>query len=381
LGCGEEYQSVDGGRRQYHDRGRKYYCAVSGKDNGPRRDEKLWQPCATVLSLANASHEYLPGVLNHGAQCRRSLRDEIGMRSYIDFHALAEEHTSSNSASNLYFLLDHSGMPGLCQKLKQGSATWLSLFEGTKEESAQAVAPILVLVGSKGRLRVSRPFLDWIGRTGTFTSTVIVFSSPLPIRVVKDRLTTRLEVKLSENMNAMLRFFDPRILEALKKNLSVEQAEVFFSPAETWLYVDREGQLVSFRSVFNISEQYVAPLILSQEQEFALIEASEVDQVLELLRKSVPQVMQALPMPDQYEVVNDAIGTARRDGIESIYMLSMYAAVIISKGKMFKDDPLWNSFLEELKADRIGFSDEVTGIDLNVRLDNPSHRICNDAER
>jgi hypothetical protein len=271
-------------------------------------------------------------------------------------------------------------MPGLCQKLKQGSATWLSLFEGTKEESAQAVAPILVLVGSKGRLRVSRPFLDWIGRTGTFTSTVIVFSSPLPIRVVKDRLTTRLEVKLSENMNAMLRFFDPRILEALKKNLSVEQAEVFFSPAETWLYVDREGQLVSFRSVFNISEQYVAPLILSQEQEFALIEASEVDQVLELLRKSVPQVMQALPMPDQYEVVNDAIGTARRDGIESIYMLSMYAAVIISKGKMFMDDPLWNSFLEELKADRIGFSDEVTGIDLNVRLDNPPHRICNDAE-
>lgn len=269
----------------------------------------------------------------------------------MDFHAAAEELLAAHAGSNLYFLLDHGGLPGLHRELLKYSVEWASLFENTKEANALAVAPIIVSVGSENRLSMPRLLLDWLGENGIYTSSVVLLSSPLPIGCMKKRLVRRLDARLTENIDVMLRFFDPRVLESLAKILTAEQREEFFGLAISWGYVDRVGELKRIATAFNSEESFSPPLLLSQQQESALINASEVDQVLNLLRSTLPALTASLTLPDQYMFVSRQIGAARQLGLDSVLQFSLYAAAIWSEGESFVDSPSYSYFLDEIKAE------------------------------
>ena len=273
------------------------------------------------------------------------------MTPHIDFHAVAQELLAVRPSSNLYFLLDAAGLPNLHRQLLKSSVEWTSLFDCTKEASALQVAPFLVLAGSNGQLQMFRSLFGWIGKHGTFSGTVVMLSSPLDLASLRSRLAARLEVKLSEGMEAMLRFFDPRVLESLIKILPAEQAKTFFSAAEAWQYVDRTGKLVSVTTNFNTNETFVAPLLLGEQEEFALIESCEIDQVLDMLRENMPTLMTRLSTPKQAEFVGRTIFTARKQGVDSVYKFSIYAAILLSHGEAFAEGPHWTRVVEELKRE------------------------------
>jgi hypothetical protein len=290
----------------------------------------------------------------------------VNVNSYLDFRAVAEEQLAANPNSNLYFLLDHAGMPGLHRKLAGGSAEWTSLFENTKEDNALSVAPILVLIGGNGKLSLPRLLFEWIGEHGTYTSSVIMLASILSIRPMATRLATRLDVRLSENMDGMLRFFDPRIFEQLIHVLSPEQAHVFFSPAEKWWYVDRAGKLCSIHTEFDVDEKFEAPLELSDAQEFQLLDGSEPDQVLALLRENAPNLMSRLSFsdqyefPTQYEFVVRQIRAARTLGLGSAIDFVLYSSAALSYGDDFASSPIWSVLLDEAKLRGLSFSEAVS---------------------
>ena len=273
------------------------------------------------------------------------------MSARIDFRAVAEELLATHPASNVFFLLDHAGMPGLHRQLRKSSVQWSSLFDGSNEANALQVAPFLVLAGSGGRLCMFRDLFKWIGEHGTYSSSIVMVTSPLDMAPLRYRLAARLDARLSENMDAMLRFFDPRVLESLFSILSPDQAHTFFSPADDWRYVDRAGKLVTVTTPFDSEDKFIAPLVLSAQQEFALIEACAVDQVLALLRQNMPQLMAALPLSEQSTFVGRAIHTVRARGIDSIYKFSLYAAVCMSQGEAFANGPQGMCFLDQLKQD------------------------------
>jgi hypothetical protein len=289
------------------------------------------------------------------------------MSTPIDFRAVAEELLAAHPTSNLYFLLDHAGMPGLHRRLRDSSLPWASLFEGSNEENALQVAPFLVLAGSEGRLRMFRDLFKWIGEHGTYSSSVVMLTSPLDLATLHKRLAARLDLRLLENMEAMLRFFDPRVLESLLRILPTEQARTFFSPADSWRYVDRTGKLVSVTTAFDAQESFVAPLVLGQQQEFALLEACEIDQVLDLLRQNTPALMSTLSLADQSTFVGHAISTARQHGVDSVYKFSLYAAVSLSQGEEFVHGEQAVRFLANLKQDDFGSSDKLKIFDLDEK--------------
>lgn len=286
------------------------------------------------------------------------------MSTPIDFRAVALELLAAQPTSNLYFLLDHAGLPGLHRQLLRSSLEWSSLFDCSKEANAEEVAPFLVLAGSEGQLRMFRALLKWIGEHGTYSSSVALLTSPLNMETLRNRLAARLDVRLSGNMEAMLRFFDPRVLESLLRILSGEQARTFFSPAEVWRYVDRAGNLVSVPTVFDPQEKFSAPLILSEKHEFALLEACEIDQVLDLLRANLPTSMATLPISDQAKFVSRSISTARQYGIDSIFKFSIYSAVSLSQGKIFINGPQGVQFLDALKQDDFDSPENIDNFNL-----------------
>lgn len=283
----------------------------------------------------------------------------------IDFRAVAEALLAAHPMSSVYFLLDHAGTPGLHRRLRGSTVPWSSLFEGSQEANAVQVAPFLVLAGSKGRLRMFRHLFRWIGENGTYSSSVVMLTSPLDMATLRHRLAARLDLRLSENMEAMLRFYDPRVLESLFRILPGEQAGAFFSPAESWSYVDRAGKLVSVATVFDAQENFNAPLVLGEKEEFALLEACEIDQVLDLLRQNVPVLMATLPVAEHSTFVDRAIGTAKQYGFDSVYKFSLYAAVGLSQGEAFVNGPQGRQFLENLKQDDFDSHDKSEMLDLN----------------
>ena len=271
------------------------------------------------------------------------------MSDPFDFLGIVEKYVAVDPASNLYFLIDQGGMPGLYNQLVKSTVEWASLFGCTREENALAAAPILILVGVGGRLHISKKLLGWIGANARYSSSLIILSSALSSKSIERRLTSRFSVKLSEDMGAMLRFFDPRILENLVDVFNAEQAGNFFSVANIWSFFDRSGNLVKFAAKFNEKDDCNSQLELSQEQESLLLKASEVDQVSALLRQNLPEIFNKIPASSRYDYVKSKINFARMDGLDTVLDFSIYVTVLMLKGDNIVDAPFWRTFLDGLK--------------------------------
>ena len=271
------------------------------------------------------------------------------MSSYIDLSRVAENFLVAHPNSNLYFLLDQGGLPGLHGELLKSRVTWVSLFEDPAEMSALAVAPILVLICATKRVIASRSLLEWIAKKGAFSSSITIIASPLKINEIRKRLSARLDVRLSDNMEAMLRFFDPRVLESLIKIMPETQKSEFLGLAESWAYVDRAGNLIEISINFNAREDFLTPFVISRQQEYDLIEASEIDQVLDLLRSNFPGHLASIKESEQYAFVSSQVESARRLGCDSVLQFSIYASQMLLEGEGFVESPLYPAFLDEVR--------------------------------
>ncbi|MFS2212906.1 DUF4123 domain-containing protein [Telluria sp. Tellsp104] len=280
------------------------------------------------------------------------------MTRFLDLQDFTEGSIAGNPA-NLYFLLDHGGLPGLYRQLARTSTTWVSLFEGTTEANSLAVAPILVLAGSDGAVRLPLSLLNWVSENGTYSSSVMMLLSPLEIGQLRDRLKVRLNVRLSEGMDAMLRFFDPRVFESLIDVLDAEQAMVFLSVAQKWWYVDRRGTIKSVDSMFNDVVSADEALNLCPSQEFALVDSCEPDQVLKGLREDAPSSLEKLDVARQYEFVVSNINEAKSLGLRLLNDLILYNVAALTVGKSPANESQWSNLMNAVKMEPSKFSELV----------------------
>jgi hypothetical protein len=249
------------------------------------------------------------------------------MSKNIDFRSVIANLLESRPQENIFLLLDHGGLPGLSQQLPHSSKDWVSLFERTKEEGALAVAPILVLAASDGKIRLSRFVFDWLGQHGTYSSSVMMLVSSLDLKRLARELGTRLHITLAGGVEAMLRFFDPRVFESLLNILTREQTADFLGVVSSWHYVDRSGRIAQVINTYGEIKPTSKLVSLSQDQEDHLLAASEVDQILNSLRSSVPVPFSEIPPESQYGFVFESIIEARSKKLESVLQTSLYAMI------------------------------------------------------
>lgn len=256
------------------------------------------------------------------------------MYTPLNFRTVIENYLATHPQMHVYFLLDHAGLPNLMPQLRGCRMQWVSLFDATRESTALAVAPLIVFVASQGTPLPSF-FLDWIAQNGAFTSSVTLLASPLAMEALQQRLLARLDIKLSEDMDAMLRFFDPRILAQLRVTLIPEQADAFFSVAAHWWYIDRAGLMAEFDAAYAPVETACIPLVLNQQQEFELLDASEPDQVLALLDEQVPGLMAEIAPGQRHGMVVSRMAGAKAVGLHSVFDFVTYTAAFLINGSQF----------------------------------------------
>lgn len=216
---------------------------------------------------------------------------------------------ASNCEESIYLLLDHAGFRSLRSRLNATSLEWKSLFDNTGESSAVEAGPIVVLVASEKRLIASKRFLDWLCETADSRSAIMMLSSPLSLDILCTCLTDRLRARLCGDLEVMLRFYDPRVFEALIKHLEEPQRNWFLNLASKWWFVNRLGEVLQFNSTYSDDSKKIENLTFTQVQEDAMLKESEVDQVLNTLRINFPELMKATHDVDQYLGVLDALGS------------------------------------------------------------------------
>lgn len=259
----------------------------------------------------------------------------------------------TSAEHQLYALVDHSGMPGLIKALASAGQPWVSLFHGSNEENALSVAPILVALNIQTVTTTTNPLLDWLCERSTYASSLLLLASPLMLDELTPRLTARLDAKLPDNVNVMLRYFDTRVFAALISVLDDAQKTEFLSPASQWWYMDRRGALQTIAATFALQDTFVAPLKLNSNQQNSLIDASEPDQIAELLQDAVPNEYDEIPYPNRFDFITRHTQIADSFGIKATHEKSFYCALALINGEDFASQPAWRDGLNEVQVGTI----------------------------
>jgi hypothetical protein len=164
-------------------------------------------------------------------------------------------------------------------------------------------------------------------------------------------------------MNVLLRYFDPRVFEALVPELDAGQSRAFLGVADCWWYVDRTGNLVPQRAAYDAADSFDSPLVLSAPQEFALVDASEVDQVAAQVRATVPDLYMRMGAPQRVTFLRRQMAAANTAGIVATQEVALYCGLALLYGEEFALASPWPEVLAQVRAGT-RFSDAIDTLDI-----------------
>ena len=279
------------------------------------------------------------------------------MADYFDFRKFYDAAVADYPGNELFCLVDHAGMTGLHRALLRSGRPWASLFQDSAQESALAAAPLLfplVVQGERGQGQ----FLEWLAAHGTYTSTVLMLSSPAGLDTLCGRLARRMHARVSEGMDVLLRYFDPRVFEALLAVFDEEQGSAFLNPADCWWYLDRGGALLRQPSAY-ADEEMDSPIVLSAAQEFALLDASEIDQVGAQLQSMLPDAVLSIGLAQRPAFLRRHMEAARLAGIAATHEVALYCGLALLYGEEFAQSSPWRELLAKVRTSPARFADLV----------------------
>lgn len=280
---------------------------------------------------------------------------------YLDLSQFFDDAIARYPSNRIYCLADHAGLPGLHRELVRADVQWKSLFEGSKEEAALQVAPLLFPLTDSGSQPGSK-LLRWLSEHGTFTSSFLLFSSSLTVDELGAALLLRTQARISEGMDVLLRYFDPRVFEALMAVLRPSEKKIFLGVADCWWYPNRSGKLVQEIAESEAVDTFESPLLLSATQEFSLLDMSEIDQV-------ASQLSDLLPAPSlqlggaRFEFLKRQMMDAKAAGIESTHELTLYCGLALLHGEDFASSATWQPLLADVRNRKIKFTEAVAAVE------------------
>jgi hypothetical protein len=253
---------------------------------------------------------------------------------------------------HFYLLIDQAAFPNI----KRRKITLALLPHASVLPSATAfdgASPLLLEIDSLGDDETTQRIVQWLCEQGRWANGLMALRTPLPLPELRKRLNTRTEAILPDNYRVLLRFFDGRILPTLASVLKPAQRMQFLGCVTEWHYADRDGILQAVKDVqFENEDSFDAPLKLDQAQQNALIQASEVDAVIDQLHRHTQ--FDGTP-PEYYRRVAPLVASAKRYGIEDTPHVAMFSMVGLQDGAEFHLQAPWKPLLEQIRDGKLNF--------------------------
>lgn len=273
----------------------------------------------------------------------------MSMIDFLDLRTFCQEASGAWPENRLYGLVDHAAMPGLHAELVRAGIAWASLLADAQGDNVLQAAPLLFTIDDEAD-KAHGTLLPWLARHGTYTSSLLMLSSPLPLGELARRLTLRLDARISEDMDVVLRYFDPRVFEALVPALAEPERQAFLSVADCWWYVDRSGNVVQQPAAYAPAGDAEGPLLLSAAQEFALVDASEIDQVAAQLQSTMPDAWLLLGAPQRVAFLRGQMAAAAATGIDATHEIALYCGLALLYGEDFASTSPWDEIMTQVRG-------------------------------
>lgn len=256
----------------------------------------------------------------------------------------------------MYLLVDHAGAPGLVRELQsRPEIPWTSLFEGSTEQGAIDVAPILLHLPAAGSRASERVLLSWLQRACQFSTSFTALWSTFQRDTLSLALKRRLDAMLPEHMPVMLRYFDTRTLEALLRVLTDRQRAQFLGVASRWLWLDRAGCLQAEESQQQQTDQWPSPFEMDEAQQNALIEASEPDALVQQMQTLAPDLCQDQTRADLHALASQCMAKLSALGLSDLRTQTLYCLTALHLGPAFDSQPEWAEVLGRVGTKQLSF--------------------------
>lgn len=262
------------------------------------------------------------------------LADQGGLGGHPAFEALCKQRAATNLLSPGATVLDTASPIGID-------------VSGLLEPVPQAGAAIRL----KELLIASR-----------WASALSVLVSPLPYEELCRRLHRRCDVRLPDDCDYVLRYFDPRILPVLLGALEPHQYSAFVGMCRHWAYLDREGRWIEVEGahVLEHDPACLMPLQLDERQQGILIDANTADAVLALLREQEQPALQALNPAQQHARVSEGVARASELGIVAPLDQAAFCSLALTYGPEFHLQEPWATHLRAVRLGQAKFGQMET---------------------
>ncbi len=145
------------------------------------------------------------------------------------------------SRGPLYAVLDGARDPRILELLHEAPDEHRSLYEGTRGEALEAVAPYLVRFRDDSGLLERLVLEGWERRWGIFLAT------PASFREARRHLRRFLMVEVEDTLQRLyFRFYDPGVLREFLPTCTVRQVAELLGEAEAALGEAADGSLARF---------------------------------------------------------------------------------------------------------------------------------------
>ena len=159
-----------------------------------------------------------------------------------EMHKKLNKELFSDSATNVYAVLDGASVPVLRDKFYEEEPEHACLYAGDLEPDMEEVAPYLV------RLEQGSRFTDWLISNGWGNHWGIFASASEDLRTVRKHFRTFLLVQDPEGKTLYFRYYDPRVMRVYLPTCNEEESRAVFGPIQWYVMEgEEEGELIRIR--------------------------------------------------------------------------------------------------------------------------------------
>lgn len=200
----------------------------------------------------------------------------------------------------LYLLVDTAHAENSHLQLNRWEVPYASLFDGTAEASLIEIAPLMIGVNGLADDQQSRLF-QWVQNMAYASPCLSWFETDVDLPKMAQHLRQFHLVGLSEGQTMLMRWYDTRILPVWFACLTTDQANAFAAASFNWHYVDRTGSMSALpfdqrANPLPEAPPFGQPLIcLSDSQYSLLVDAADLDVLLNHLRRVIPDELKRVP--------------------------------------------------------------------------------------
>ena len=217
-------------------------------------------------------------------------------------------HWQGQAPTQLFALVDVGQLPDAGARLNRmvAAESQRILFVDTFADAARELSPVLMVCDD--------PLLPGLDELCCRLPILSYLRSALTLDALTQHLQELLNIKTPDSA-FLLRYADIQMLPAIIGVLNPTQRAAFLAGIDAWWVVNQRGQLLEMGAAYTKTKPEKLPLVLSDEQLAALLDATIFSSLVSQLRHIDPSFAQRWSPAEQIDFVTRAVAAAKAQGV------------------------------------------------------------------